>query len=50
MLEMQILEKFGSRVPFVVSIASGILGRDVVNCEIKEVCWRVVFCSLLCAS
>ncbi|XP_050376866.1 F-box/LRR-repeat protein At5g63520 [Argentina anserina] len=33
------LEKFGPRVPYVVSVASGILGRDVVNCEIKEVQW-----------
>ncbi|XP_061988160.1 F-box/LRR-repeat protein At5g63520-like isoform X1 [Rosa rugosa] len=35
-------ERFGSRAPFVVSTANGILGRDVVTCEIKEVQWDSV--------
>ncbi|KAL6181786.1 hypothetical protein ACLB2K_048435 [Fragaria x ananassa] len=37
-----ILEKFGCGVPFVVSVVGGVLGRDVANCEIKEVQWDYV--------
>lgn len=36
-LKLQILNKFGSRAPFVVSTVNGILGRDALTREIIEV-------------
>lgn len=42
-LKLQILKKFGSRAPFVVSTVNGILGRDALTREIIEVLSPFVF-------
>ena len=37
-LKLQISKKLGSSVPFIISTSSGIVGRDALTDEIKEVC------------
>jgi hypothetical protein len=37
MLIMQITKRLGSSTPFIISIANGIIGRDALNNEFREV-------------
>ena len=37
MLIMQITKRLGSNTPFIISVAGGIIGRDALTNEFKEV-------------
>jgi len=47
MLIMQITKRLGSNTPFIISVAGGIIGRDALTNEFKEVYISFLFATFL---